>query len=215
MRLMKAPPLSRYRDDPLGLARDFLPLKPDQMSDLERRVLAEFAAGRRSGLGLSAWQPNGLMRVLFLSYIIVAWKTLCFPNQLTAVYGKNMRKALPWINGFAVFASNCDPLVRRLLQFDLKAPRLTVDGDDYWRVVVFNPNESDLEHARNWMTNVVYYDFDRVPEWLIRDTQNCVHRDGLDRPVSLSIFLDTKRRNFPPTEPPPYREADGSSDTDD
>ena len=213
--LMKTPPLARYRDDPLGFARDFLPLKPAMMSEDERRVIAEFATGFRQGLGLSAWKPDGLMRVLYLTYTLIVWKTLCFPNQLTAVYGKNIRKTLPWINGLGIFVGNSDPMIRELFEFYTKAPRVTVRGDEFWRIVLFNNNESDLEHARNWMTNVVYYDFDRVPEWLIADTQNCVHRDGLDRPVSLSIFIDEKRRTWTPPEPPKYRDADGSSNADD
>lgn len=209
------PPLARYRDDLLGFARDFTPLKPDQMGDTERRVMAEFQSGHRRALGISAWEPSSLLRAMFISYTVIAWKTLCFDRQLTGIYGKNMRKAIPWINGFRIFVGNSDPLIQNLLQFGAE-PRVTVAGDEYWRVVLFNPNESELQSAQSWLTNVVYYDFDRVPEWLIRATQDCVRRDGLDRPVSLSIFCDTKRRNFPsPPEPPPYRDADGSPNADD
>lgn len=205
---MKVAPLARYKDDLVAFTHDLTPLR---LEPAERQALAQFENGYRRGLGLSAWNPDGLCRVLYLSYAIITWRTLCFPQQCTGVYAKSQKKAQPWIRGYSIFVAQCDQLIRHYLRFGAEEPRVTIDGDDFWRVLVFNPNESELESAKHWLTNVVYYDFDKIPSWLINATQDALHRPTAPETVTIGIFLDAKRRNFPPCESKP----DGPSDAHD
>lgn len=203
-------PLARYKTNIVGFVHDLTPLR---LTEIEQRILRQFEEGYRSGLGLKWQASDSLVRTLYLSYAVIAWKTLCFEHQLTGIYGRSLTKALPWINGFSIFVGQCDPLVRHYLQFDVSTPRVTLPSDDYWRIMLFNPNESELEHAKNWLTNVVYYDFDKIPEWLIRETQHALHRENSTQPVTLAIFHDRKAK-IAKAEPTPYVDGN-SSDSDD
>lgn len=201
-------PLARYRNNVVAFIHDLTPLRLDPT---EQRIVREFEGGYRSGLGLRFWNAESLCRSLYVTYAVIAWRTLCFEHQLTGVYAKSQKRALPWINGFSIFVNRCDPLISAHLQFAPDGPRVTVPGDDYWRVLVFNPNESELEHAKNWLTNVVYFDFDRIPEWLIRETQHALHRENSTQSCTLAL-VRTKPK-FNKVAPPPYE--DGSCNSDD
>lgn len=207
---MKKPPLERYSDKLVEFAHELTPLRLDAR---EQAILRQFQTGHRTGLGMNAWGARGLLRMIWLSGLVVTWKTLCFERQFTGVYGPSLRKAMPWFNGYTHFIAQCDPLLRQYIQFGGAKPGMTVLHDEFWRMMVFNPNESDLEHARQHLNNVIYYDFERTPDWLIVDTQQALkQRQGT---ATFAITLERGTRDPHPTEPqdpPEYRPADESSD---
>jgi len=209
---MRTAPLARYKHNFVAFTHELTPLV---LNENEQKVLSQFENGMRRGLGFHAWASDGLCRALYLSYAVILWRTLCFEGQLTGIYGKSKTKALPWINGLSIFVNRCDPLIRTQLMFDVTQPRVTLSNDEFWRIILFNPNESEEQAAKEHLTNVVYYDFNRIPEWLIRETQRSLDRPNAPQTCTLAILMQkpTNLPVAPPTEPPPY--VDGSSDTDD
>lgn len=209
---MRVAPLARYQHNFAAFARELTPLV---LNEKEEKTLAQFENGTRTGLGFYAWASDGLCRALYLTYAVVLWRTLCFDQQFTAVYGKSKQRTLPWMNGLAIFVNQCDPLIRSQMKFSATEPRVTLDGDDFWRIMVLNPNEDEEQQTKSHVTNVVYYDFDRIPEWLIRESQRALQRPEAPQTCTLAIIMSKPHNQpvAPPTEPPPY--VDGPSDTDD
>jgi hypothetical protein len=207
--LAKQPPLARYQARPVEFVHELTPL---ELTAPEIIVFQQFANGSRKALGLKATAVDGLMRSIYLSSALIAWRTLCFERQMTGVYAKSRKHASQWMTGMQRFVGGCDALISRQIRFGLEDPCATIEGDTYWRVMTFNPNESELEHARPHLTNCIYYDFDTVPEWLVTDTQHAVH----NRPGSVSVLLSVVRdsRDRLPSPRSTWK-PDESADTDD
>lgn len=210
---MRAPPLARYKNNIVAFVHELTPLR---LNEKEQQILAQFENGARSGLGMYGWASDGLYRALNLTAVVILWRTLCFDGQLTGIYGKSQKKAIPWINALTMLVSACDPLIRNQIGFDTTSPRATVRGDDFWRIITFDPNEDQLESAKRHLTNVVYYDFEVIPRWLIEETQRSLKAQR-SQTCSFAIF---KRKPLnlavlPDTEPVPYVDDDDASNTDD
>lgn len=212
---MREPPLARYSDKLIEFTHELTPMR---LSAREQEIFRQFQEGTRTGLGADAWGAVGLLRIIWLSGVVVTWKTLCFERQFTAIYGKNKKRALPWFNGFSHLIGDCDPMIRQYLRFGGGTPGVTVEGDEFWRLLVLNCTESDQEHVNKYVTNIIYYDFNRVPEWLVVDSQRAVKKRS--RSVTFSINLERGRRDPEPmpdatyTDPPQYRDRDESADDD-
>ncbi len=188
-----AAPLEQFKGNILGFARRMTPLV---LTEKEEQMLLEFQFGTRKGVGLHAWNVEGMHRCLYIMCLVVLWRTLCFEDQLTGVYGRTGRTAATFVNALSHFVSDCSPEVRTQLRWHLTEPRVTTQEVEFWRIVAFAPTENDLEPARQLLTNVIYYDFDLIPCWLIEQTQAALR--GKDRTVTLALLLDRQRR---PTEP--------------
>lgn len=205
-KVMDKPPLRRYQDDLIGFCNDLCPigLTPD-----ERRVFEQFQAGTRKGLGMKAWKADGLMRTIYLSGVLICWKTLCFPNQCTAVVSSSHDRAAQWVNGLSHLVAQCRTPISRGLRFSPHEARVTIDGDGFWRVLALRPNEPEIEKVQPYVTNVVYYDFEKVPLWIVSALQR--ELDGQPNAVALSLTIDRSKRDPEPTGTPSWT-PDGSAD---
>lgn len=188
-----AAPLERFKDNILGFAKRMTPLV---LTEKEEQMLLEFQFGTRKGVGLNAWNVEGMHRCLYIMSLVVLWRTLCFENQLTGVYGRSKHAAVTFVNALSHFVSECSPEVRTQLRWHLTEPMVTTTEVEFWRIVAFAPNERDLDTAQQLLTTIVYYDFDLIPCWLIEQTQAALR--GKDRTITLALLLDRKHH---PTKP--------------
>lgn len=204
------PPLGRYQDKLVGFIHEMTPIV---LTQPEQELMLEFQEGRRKGLGMRAASIASLMHCVALQGAVLTWKTLCFPHQLSVIYGPSLKRGATWINAYAYFIANCDPILKGMMQFDVVRPYVTIIGDEYQRIVAFEPCESSMEFVRPHMTNVVYYDFDDVPTWLISDCEHTLK--FRNKPITFSITLDRAMRARISSEPNDRLwTPDGSADAD-
>lgn len=199
------PPLERYQDKIVEFIHELTPLRLD---DTEQRIVRQFQHGHRRGLGSRVTGVPSLVKAVQLSGTLIAWKTLCFPAQLTGVYARSQLAATRWLNAYMIFAGHCDPLISRQLVFSSTEPAMSIEHDKFWRLRAFEPNESDFEDAKHLLTNIIYYDFDKIPEWLVRETQRSVKE--VPHSVTFSIEISDKPRPFP--KPAPQWKPDVEAD---
>lgn len=174
------------------------------LSPREIAVFREFQEGRRKGLGFSAWNAMGLARIMQLTSAAIAWRTLCYPKQLTAILSRSQPRGAEWIDGFAQFVTNADSHVRDGLRFSAREPRITTYGDEFWRIMAMGTSEGEIERIEPHLTNAVYYDFEHVPAWIIKAASDALK----SKPSSMafSIAMREEPRQAHPTEPTGYSE---------
>jgi len=206
-----APPLAMYHR---SLIEFIDRLTPIQLVPEVPPVLRLVERGRRSNLGMYCPSANALVAAAQLSSAMIAWRMLCFPNQVTVVHGRNQKRALRWRHMFMAILVNFDPLIAR--EFAEENETTIVVRSTLGRIIVQPNQEGPFEAAEPWITNAVYYDFDRVPEWVIANAQRVL----ASRPshLSLALLLNAPANGCAahPTEPTGQYDdgPDGAADDD-